>query len=180
MYESHYCKPETDTTLLINHVKVMKVTQLCPTLWDPMNYAVHSSWNSPGQNTGLGSISVLGALPPFPAKETLFTTRPSPDGLPSKKPSMVPWYESVFGSPLFMICNLCLIAGSALYWFAWKMCSSLPTLSPEWCVGEWTPDALHGGGASCMTGVLGLECALPCEVWHPELPSLIRLCFHRG
>ena len=34
-----------------------KVTQLCPTLCDPMNY--YSPWNSPGQNTGVGS--------PFPS-----------------------------------------------------------------------------------------------------------------
>ena len=27
----------------------VKITQLCPTLYDPMGY---SPWNSPGQNTG--------------------------------------------------------------------------------------------------------------------------------
>ena len=31
----------------------MKVAQLCPTLCDP------SPWNSPGQNTGVGSLSIL-------------------------------------------------------------------------------------------------------------------------
>ena len=36
-------------------VKV-KVAQLCPTLCDPMD---HSSWTSPGQNTGVGSLSLL-------------------------------------------------------------------------------------------------------------------------
>ena len=33
----------------------MKVSQLCPTLCDP--WTVCSPWNSPGQNTGLGSLS---------------------------------------------------------------------------------------------------------------------------
>ena len=43
-------------------VKV-KVTQLCPTLWDLMDYR-QSPWNSPGQNTGVGSLSLLqGDLP---------------------------------------------------------------------------------------------------------------------
>ena len=38
-------------------VKVkVKVAQLCPTLWDPMDY---SSWNFPGQNTRVGSLSLL-------------------------------------------------------------------------------------------------------------------------
>ena len=37
-------------------VKV-KVAQSCPTLCDPMNYT--SPWNSPGQNTGVGSLSLL-------------------------------------------------------------------------------------------------------------------------
>ena len=31
----------------------VKVTQSCPTLWDSMDY---SSWNSPGQNTGVGNF----------------------------------------------------------------------------------------------------------------------------
>ena len=34
----------------------MKVTQLCPTLCDPMDY---SPWNSPGHNTGVGYLSLL-------------------------------------------------------------------------------------------------------------------------
>ena len=38
-------------------VKV-KVAQSCPTLCDPME-CMYSSWNSPGQNTGVGSLSLL-------------------------------------------------------------------------------------------------------------------------
>ena len=34
----------------------VKVAQLCPTLCDPMDC---SPWNSPGQNTGVGSLSLL-------------------------------------------------------------------------------------------------------------------------
>ena len=40
----------------------MKVTQSCLTLWDPMDY--YSLWNSPGQNTGVGSISFLQGIFP--------------------------------------------------------------------------------------------------------------------
>ena len=34
----------------------VKVAQSCPTLCDPMDC---SSWNSPAQNTGVGSLSLL-------------------------------------------------------------------------------------------------------------------------
>ena len=34
----------------------VKVAQSCQTLCDPMDY---SPWNSPGQNTGVGSFSLL-------------------------------------------------------------------------------------------------------------------------
>ena len=39
----------------------VKITQLCPTLYDPMGY---SPWNSPGQNTGVGSLSLLQGIFP--------------------------------------------------------------------------------------------------------------------
>ena len=35
----------------------VKVAQFCPTLCDPMDY--NSPWNSPGQNTGVGSLSII-------------------------------------------------------------------------------------------------------------------------
>ena len=38
-----------------NHLREVKVTQSCPTLCNPMD----TPWNSPGQNTGLGSCSLL-------------------------------------------------------------------------------------------------------------------------
>ena len=39
----------------------VKVTQSCPTLCDPMDY---SPWNSPCQNTGVGSLSLLQGIFP--------------------------------------------------------------------------------------------------------------------
>ena len=39
----------------------VKVTQLCPTLCNPMD----CPWNSPGQNTGVGSLSLLQGIFPI-------------------------------------------------------------------------------------------------------------------
>ena len=47
----------------------MKVVQSCPTFCDPMK----NSWNSPGQNTGVGSLSLL---------QGIFLTQGSNPGLP--------------------------------------------------------------------------------------------------
>ena len=44
----------------------VKVTQSCPTLCDPMEY---SPWNSPGQDTGVGSLSLLPGNLPNPGME---------------------------------------------------------------------------------------------------------------
>ena len=48
---------------LLPLVKV-KVAQLCPTLCDPMDY----TWNSPGQNTAVGSLSLLQGI--FPTQRS--------------------------------------------------------------------------------------------------------------
>ena len=48
-----------------------EVVQLCLTLCDPMDYTVH--WNSPGQNIGVGSLSLL---------QGIFPTQGSNPGLP--------------------------------------------------------------------------------------------------
>ena len=47
-----------------------EVTQLCPTHCDPMDCIVHGTlpWNSPGQNTGVGSHSLLQGI--FPTQES--------------------------------------------------------------------------------------------------------------
>ena len=42
----------------------LKVAQSCPTL---RPHGLHSSWNSPGQNTGVGSFSLLQGI--FPTQE---------------------------------------------------------------------------------------------------------------
>ena len=45
----------------------VKVAQLCLTLCDSMGY-IYSPWNSPGQNTGVGSLSLLQGI--FPTQES--------------------------------------------------------------------------------------------------------------
>ena len=45
------------TLLLVTWKVKMKVAQLFPTLCDPF-------WNSPGQNTGMGSLSLLQGIFP--------------------------------------------------------------------------------------------------------------------
>ena len=37
----------------------VKVAQSCPTLCNPMDCGLYSPWNSPGQNTGVGSLPLL-------------------------------------------------------------------------------------------------------------------------
>ena len=55
-------------------------TQLCPALWDPMD----SPWNSPGQNTGVGSFSLLqGIFPIQGSNPCLLNSLPAePQGKP--------------------------------------------------------------------------------------------------
>ena len=53
-----------------------KLFQLCPTLRDPIDYSqlkLPFSWNSPGKNTGVGSLSLL---------QGIFPTHGSNSGLP--------------------------------------------------------------------------------------------------
>ena len=57
----------------------MKVTQLCPTLCDPMD----CPWNSPGQNTGVGSLSLLQGNLPNPGIEPRSSTLQA-DSLPAE------------------------------------------------------------------------------------------------
>ena len=52
----------------------VKVTHSCPTLWDPNG--LNSPWNSPGQNTGMGSRSLL---------QGIFPTQGLNPGLPHYK-----------------------------------------------------------------------------------------------
>ena len=72
--------------LRLRKVKV-KVPQLCPTLCDPMDW-LYSPWNSPGQNTGVGSLSLLQGDLPNPGTKLRSSTLQA-DSLPaetSRKP----------------------------------------------------------------------------------------------
>ena len=48
----------------------MKVTQSCPTLWP---HGLYSPWNSPGQNTGVGGLSLLQGIFPTQGSNPGFT-----------------------------------------------------------------------------------------------------------
>ena len=61
-----------DVLLLVIYYAIVKVAQSCPTLCDPMDY-IYSPWDSPGQNTGVGSLSLL---------QGIFPTQGSNPGLP--------------------------------------------------------------------------------------------------
>ena len=45
--------------MLLYSQSEVKVAQSCPILCDPMNCILYSPWNSPGQNTGVCSLSLL-------------------------------------------------------------------------------------------------------------------------
>ena len=66
-------------------VKV-KVAQSCPTLCNPMDH--NSAWNSPGQNTGVVSLSLL---------QGIFPTQGSNPGLPHCRRTL--YHMSHQGSP---------------------------------------------------------------------------------
>ena len=51
------------TNWVIREAQKVKVAQSCPTLWDPLDYT-YSPWNSPGQNTGVGSLFLLQGIFP--------------------------------------------------------------------------------------------------------------------
>ena len=51
----------TGIVIGLNLSEWVKVAKPCLTLWDPMGY---SPWNSPGQNTGVGSLSLLQGIFP--------------------------------------------------------------------------------------------------------------------
>ena len=49
------CLVQITTTSTYKRVVKVRVAQSCPTLRDPLNH----TWNPPGQNTGVGSLSLL-------------------------------------------------------------------------------------------------------------------------
>ena len=82
----------------------MKVAQSCLTLYDPMEFC--SPWNSPGQNTGVGSLSLPspGDLP-NPGIEHRSPALQA-DSLPAE-PQGKPTYndESVFSITAAILCK---------------------------------------------------------------------------
>jgi len=67
-----YKKEEEDVSAVIEvGSPKVSVAQSCPTLWDP--HGLYSPWNSPGQNVGVGSLSLL---------QGIFPTQGSNSGLP--------------------------------------------------------------------------------------------------
>ena len=61
----------------------MKVAQSCPILCDPMDYTC----NSPGQNTGEGSLSLLQWIFPNPGMETKSPSLQADSAEPQGKPT---------------------------------------------------------------------------------------------
>ena len=84
--------------------KEMKVAPLCPTLCDPVDYT-YSPWNSPGQNTEVGSLSLLQGI--FPTQGS----NPGPSALrvdslpaePQGKPRILEWVAYSFSSGSFQL-----------------------------------------------------------------------------
>ena len=82
----------------------MKVAPLCPTLCDPVDYT-YSPWNSPGQNTEVGSLSLLQGI--FPTQGS----NPGPSALrvdslpaePQGKPRILEWVAYSFSSGSFQL-----------------------------------------------------------------------------
>ena len=77
------------------HLKV-KVAQSCLTLWNPMD----CPWNSPGRNTGVGSLSLLQGIFPTPGSNPGFLLcRQIPYQLSHKgSPRILEWVACPFSS----------------------------------------------------------------------------------
>ena len=72
---------------------LVKVAQSCPTLCDPMDY----TWNSPGQNSGVGSLSLLQGI--FPT-EGLNSGVPHCTWIPYQLSQQLEWVAYPFSSTL--------------------------------------------------------------------------------
>ena len=100
----------------MNHMKE-KVTQSCLTLCDPMDYSL---WNSPDQNIGVGSLSLL---------QGIFPTQGSNPRLPHWRWTL--YQLSHQGSPRDAIIAEEMDASTALLvYFYWEV-SDVETTQPE-------------------------------------------------
>ena len=99
------------------HMKV-KVAQSCPTICDPMDY---SPWNSSGQNTGVGSLSLLQGFSP---------TQGSNPGLPHCR--WILYQISHKGSPFVRLKSES----------ESEVTQSCPTLCDRWTVARQAPPSM--------------------------------------
>ena len=119
---------------MINLKVNVKVTQPCLTLCNPMDYTVYSPWNSPGQNTGVGSLSLL---------QGIFPTQGSNPGLPHCR--QILYQLSHQGSPRILEWVACPISRGS----SWPRNLSrvlCPKNSPGKNTGAWRSHReVHGG-----------------------------------
>ena len=81
----------------------MKVAQSCLTLCDP--HGIYSPWNSPGQNIGVGSCSLLQGGLPNPRIEPRSPALQA-DSLPAEPPGKPVYYIYVI---LYFLMNIQLV-----------------------------------------------------------------------
>ena len=125
---------------LYNLTLKVKVTQLSPTL---RPHGLYSPWKSPGQNTGVGSFSLL---------QGIFPTQGLNPGLPhcrrilyqlSHKGSPIIWLLLFYYPPphSFSLSHSCLIAVT----WPFLKCSCLRVFAPVlcFCLGGFYPDIMR-------------------------------------
>ena len=107
-------------------VKV-KVTQSCPTLCEP-----YSSWNSLGQNTGVGSLSLL---------QGIFPTQGSNPGLPHCRQILYQLYfkECVFVYIYICVCSVKLLSRVQLFVTPWTTAQASLSLTNSWSLPKLMP-----------------------------------------
>ena len=159
-------KVNTNSQMESPKVKV-KVAQSCPTLCESMD--CNSPWNSPGQNTGVGSLSLLQGILP---------TQGSNPGLPhcrrilyqlSHKEGPISWVKNPRGPTLLLHVILQVIS----------FILSQQCLSPD--MAEW----IHVSKAYCLQDViklypcLSLQCMLSlfCGMDRLRIFQIFKFCF---
>ena len=147
---------------MVSHTnRLYLFSESCSVLSNPLQpHGLYNPWNSPGQNTGVGSLSLL---------QGIFTTQGSNPHLPrcrqilyqlsnKESPGILEWY--LF--KCWIIIHSCL---------AGKLCShclSCPSVLGQWLTGT----ALSPGGANH-----GAWLSLPIHVIRSKLVSYALFCF---
>ena len=164
----------------------VKVAQLCLTLCDPMDCA----WNSPGQNTGVGSPSLF---------QEIFPTQWLNPGLPNcrwilyqlshkGRPSILEWVSYPFSSRSSRPRNwtgVSCIAGRFFTNWASVCISHVGSLTASTCAKQWKSEEggsfphpfIHSADTFCLWGgtVLEVEDAMRWEI-HTALALKSFLC----